>query len=223
MGDKQANQVSPALEKASSPGSILQMFTVIGRGWRENADGLSGWIILMKMTVKCLTLDYDSVFLQSLELVVFKRRRNGAICSELALALRNLSLGTAMQELIQGGVRVGVANVLLNVQIFTLDDPRSGGIENAASHWRGEGVKLARISLPWGRQVWGRIFSSHRAPHPTCNGQWRNNSDCEQKEQRIRLLPRLTHRRGRGPGKQLTRAISPVLANQWGMGCLGPD
>lgn len=74
----------------------------------------------MKMTVKCLTLDYDSVFLQSLELVVFKRRRNGAICSELALALRNLSLGTAMQELIQCGVMVGVGNVLLNVQIFTL-------------------------------------------------------------------------------------------------------
>ena len=73
----------------------------------------------MKMTVKCLTLDYDSVFLQSLELVVFKRRRNGAICSELALALRNLSLGTAMQELIQCGVMVGVGNVLLNVQIFT--------------------------------------------------------------------------------------------------------
>ena len=110
-----------------------------------------------------------------------------------------------------------------NKSWITLDDPRSGGIENAASHWRGEGVKLARISLPWGRQVWGRISSSHRAPHPTCNGQWRNNSDCEQKEQRIRLLPRLTHRRGMGPGKQLTRAISPVLANQWGMGCLGPD
>ena len=84
----------------------------------------------MKTTVKCLTLDYDSVFLQSLELVVFKRRRNGAICSELALALRNLSLGTAMQELIQGGVRVGVANVLLNVQIFTL---RSKAI-NASCH-----------------------------------------------------------------------------------------
>lgn len=42
MGDKQASQVSPALERASSPGSILQMFTVKGRGWRENADGLSG-------------------------------------------------------------------------------------------------------------------------------------------------------------------------------------
>ena len=78
----------------------------------------------------CLTLDYDSVFLQSLELVVFKRRRNGAICSELALTPRNLSLGTAMQELIQCGVRVGVGNVLLNAQVFTL---RSKAI-NASCH-----------------------------------------------------------------------------------------
>lgn len=58
------------------------------------------------MTVKCLTLDYDSVFLPTLELAIFKKR-NGAICSELALALRNLSLGTVMQELIQCGIGVG--------------------------------------------------------------------------------------------------------------------
>ena len=56
---------------------------------------------------------------------------------------------------------------------ITLDDPRSGGTESAASHWRGEGVKLARTSLPWGRQVRGRLYSSHGAPHPTCRGRWR--------------------------------------------------
>ena len=83
----------------------------------------------MKTTVKCLTLDYDSVILQSLELVVFKRRRNGAICSELALALRNLSLGTAMQELIQGGVRVGwqtFFSMYINESKLVVS-PRGGG------------------------------------------------------------------------------------------------
>jgi hypothetical protein len=65
---------------------------VQGEEWREGADGLSGRIT--KLTVKCETVDYNCS-LRSLELAVFKRR-NGAICFKLALALRNLSLETAM-------------------------------------------------------------------------------------------------------------------------------